>query len=115
MQDCIFCKIVKGEAPAKIELETDSIIAFASIAPAADTHILVVPKTHISTFIDLEEDHKDVFMQMTKAVQKIIEMKKISGAYKLVFNGGKYQSVKHIHWHVLGGDLENENQPIAKT
>lgn len=115
MKDCIFCKIASHESPAKIELETEGVIAFGSIAPAAETHILIVPKEHISTFGDLEEKHKSILMEMAKVAQKLIEMKKIEKGYKLVFNGGKYQSIKHIHWHLLGGKLEDENDVLNKT
>src|SRR5579859_7482406 len=103
MQNCIFCKITNHEAPASMELETDDIVAFPSISPAAAVHILIVPKAHIATFTDLEENHKDILMKMSKTAQKLIEMKKISSGYKLIFNGGRYQSVPHIHWHLLGG------------
>ncbi len=109
MADCIFCKIANHEAKGDVQFENDSVIAFSSIDPAAHVHVLIVPKVHIVTFMNLEDKHKDVFIEMAKAAQKIIEMKNITNAYKLVFNGGKYQSVQHIHWHLLGGNLENDN------
>ena len=115
MQDCIFCKIVKAVAPAKIELETKEVIAFDSITPVAEHHIIIIPKQHISSFTDLEENHKDVFIKMAKAAQQIITNRKITDGYKLIFNGGKYQSVKHIHWHLLGGKLEDEDDVLNKT
>lgn len=115
-KDCIFCKIAKHEAPGKIELENDDVIAFDSIDPVSEVHIIIIPKGHVSTFTDLEEDHKDLLMAMAKVAQKLIEMKKISGAYKLVFNGGKYQSVRHIHWHLIAGkELDNEEYVINRT
>lgn len=107
MSDCIFCKIANHEAPAKLELETDSVVAFPSISPASETHILIVPKEHIESFLDLEELHKETLMEMAKAAQKIIQEKNIAEGYKLIFNGGKYQSVPHIHWHLLAGNLED--------
>lgn len=108
MSDCIFCKIANHETPSKIELETDSVIAFPSISPAAEVHMLIVPKEHIETFLDLEELHKVTLMEMSKVAQKLIIAKNISNGYKLIFNGGKYQSVPHIHWHLLAGNLEND-------
>jgi len=113
--DCVFCEIGKHNASAKVEFENDSVIAFPSIEPAASTHIIIIPKEHVATFEDLEEKHKDILIEMAKAAQKIIEKKKISKAYKLVFNGGKYQSIPHIHWHLLGGNLENKENVINKT
>jgi len=115
MSDCIFCKIAQGKASAKIEQETGNVIAFPSNVPVAEHHILIIPKEHISSFTDLEENHKDIFMEMAKVAQKLIVDKKITDGYKLIFNGGKYQFVKHIHWHLLGGKLENEEDVLNKT
>ena len=115
MKDCIFCKIAKGEAKASVEAENDDVIAFKSNAPASEAHILIVPKRHITSFIDLEDEHKDLFMEMAKMVKDIIKKKKIAEGYKLVFNGGKYQSVKHLHWHLLGGELEDKYDVLNKT
>lgn len=103
------------ESPAKIAFETSSTIAFDSILPVAKHHVLIIPKEHISTFTDLEENHKDTFMEMAKTAQQVINDRKISNGYKLIFNGGKYQAVKHIHWHLLGGKLEDEDDVLNKT
>lgn len=114
MSDCIFCKIGAHEATANVEIETDNVIAFASIAPVAKIHILIIPKEHIATFTDLEQEHASVLMEMAKVAQALIEKKNISNKYKLIFNGGKYQSVKHIHWHLVGGDWnENEEKQVV--
>jgi histidine triad (HIT) family protein len=113
--DCIFCKIAEKEAPAKIEYENDAVVAFPSIEPVSDVHIIIIPRDHIFSFTDLEEYHKEVLMEMAKAAQKLIVEKKIAGGYKLVFNGGRYQSVKHIHWHLLGGKLKDEDSALNRT
>ncbi|SRR5258708_5981055 len=113
--NCIFCKIASHESESKIELENESIIAFNSISPAAEVHILIVPKKHIESFEDMAQDEMNVLPEMAKAAQKLIEMKNIQKGYKLVFNGGQYQSVKHMHWHLLGGKFEDENDAINKT
>lgn len=115
MSDCIFCKIGEHGVKASVQFENDFVIAFDSIAPAASTHIIIIPKEHISSFTGLEEHHKDVFMEMAKVAQKLIEMKKIEKGYKLVFNGGKYQSIPHIHWHLLAGKLEESDNVINRT
>ncbi|HWA51652.1 MAG TPA: HIT domain-containing protein [Patescibacteria group bacterium] len=115
MSDCIFCKIANHEAKSNIKFENDSVAVFASIEPATSTHLLIIPKIHITSFMDLEEKHKDVFMQMCKAAQKMITDKNLSGGYKLIFNGGKYQSVPHIHWHLLAGrELDHNNKAESK-
>lgn len=109
MTECIFCKITKKEAPAKVLAETSDVIAFESIRPVADHHVLIVPKKHINSFLDLEESHKDILIDMAKVAQEVIKKLGISGGYKLCFNGGKYQEVLHIHWHLLGGKLEDRD------
>jgi len=112
-KDCIFCKIVKGEAPAKIQYEDENIIAFDSIKPVSEVHILVVPKKHIESFIKL--NNYEVMVSMTKAVQQIIKSKNLTNAYRLVFNGGKFQAVSHLHWHILGGEFADEKQSLNQT
>ncbi len=112
-KDCIFCKIVKGEAPATIWYEDENIIAFDSIKPIAETHILVVPKKHIESFMEL--DNNDVLVFLAKAAQQIIKSKKLEDAYRLVFNGGKFQTVSHLHWHLLGGEFVGGKQALDQT
>jgi histidine triad (HIT) family protein len=106
MPDCIFCKIVKGEAPSSLELETENVMAFRSIDPAAEIHILIIPKKHIVAFTDIDQKDKEVFFEMLETAQRMVFEKKIDDGYKLIFNGGKHQAIKHLHWHLLGGDLE---------
>lgn len=111
MDDCIFCKIAKHEAPATIDLDNEDVIAFRSINPVADTHILIMPKKHMETFLDLEEV---VVSKMLKTAQELIKKNKIENAYKLVFNGGQYQEIAHVHWHLLGGELEDKKNILNK-
>lgn len=113
MSDCIFCKITDGEAPAEIEFENENVIAFNSIEPVSKVHVLVVPKKHIANFLEISADN--IVLEMTKVAQRIIDDKKIADGYKLVFNGGKYQAVPHLHWHVLGGALENKSDILNQT
>jgi histidine triad (HIT) family protein len=112
MDDCIFCKIVKGDLPSSGVMETINIKAFDNNNPVAEHHVLIIPKEHIASFTDLEENHKDTFMEMAEVAQEIIKDRKISDGYKLVFNGGKYQTIKHIHWHLLGGKF-NDTSDIS--
>ncbi|OGM05672.1 hypothetical protein A2125_00095 [Candidatus Woesebacteria bacterium GWB1_43_5] len=115
MDDCIFCKIAKGEALAKIRGSSKNAIAFDSIDPVSEHHILIIPKMHIESFLDLEKDHAEIFMEMAQVAQKVIDGKKIAGGYKLVINGGKYQAINHFHWHLLGGKPEDESDVLNKT
>lgn len=104
MEDCIFCKIVKGEITTEKVYEDNDVIAFKDIKPAATVHILLCPKKHIESFLRISNNF-DV-TPMVKAAQRIIGEKNIQEGYKLVINGGKYQEVPHLHWHLLGGDLK---------
>src|SRR5260221_425568 len=78
MTDCIFCKIANHKVPSKIEMETDSVVAFPSISPAAEIHMLIVPKEHVENFMDLEDLHKEVYQKanaLEKAEQEGEELK----------------------------------------
>lgn len=103
MKDCIFCKLIKGEIPRKFEYEDDKVVAFNSNKPVAEVHILIVPKNHKSTFMELGDEVLD----MAKAAQKIIKDKNLLGGYRLCFNGGKYLEVMHVHLHLMAGKIES--------
>jgi histidine triad (HIT) family protein len=103
MDNCIFCKIGKGELPCKFLYEDDEFVAFNSNAPVAETHIIIIPKKHISTFMELDSE----ILGMTKIAQKLIRDKKLEGAYRLCFNGGKYLEVMHVHLHLLAGKIDS--------
>lgn len=106
MDDCVFCKIVRNEIPASVELETNNLIAFKSADPAAQVHVLVVPKKHIEEFIKIGKGDYPLLAEMAKVVQTLIKKNGVAGAYKLIFNGGKFPGVRHLHWHVLGGKMK---------
>ena len=104
--DCVFCKIVKGEIPASVEQDADDVIAFKSIDLASDVHVLIVPKKHISSFESIDvQKHKTIISEMFEVAQALIKKNGIQNGHKLIFNGGQYQAIKHLHWHLLGGDL----------
>lgn len=108
MEDCIFCKIVRKEVPAEIVYEDDKVMAFKDIQPSAPVHLLFIPKKHISTFFDLEEDDKDVLGAIHLAVVKVAkEMGLEEQGFRLVSNckGDAGQLVFHLHFHLLGGRL----------
>lgn len=106
MTDCIFCKIVKGEIPSKKVAEDKDVIAFYDIDPSADTHILIVPKKHTPTFLDIGGADKDTISQMISVAQKLIKKKKLGRKYRISFNGGSLQIVRHLHMHLLAGELK---------
>lgn len=106
MADCIFCKIIKGELPSSKVYENDDIVVFKDINPAAPIHVLVVPKIHLESLEDLNQDNIDV---ITKIHTAILETTSILGinkdGYRVVVNCGKNggQTVPHLHYHILGG------------
>lgn len=106
MDECIFCKIIKGEIPSKKLYEDDKIIAFYDIKPEAPIHFLVVPKEHIESVNALNEENSDVIAHIFKIINKLVKEEKIADSgYRIINNCGKDggQTVKHLHFHVLGG------------
>ena len=104
--DCLFCKILAGEIPADIVFESDSVIGFRDISPQAPTHVLVIPRRHISTINDLEEGDRELVGELYLAAKQIASDEDLSEAgYRVVMNcnEGAGQSVFHIHLHLLGG------------
>lgn len=106
MTDCLFCKMVSGEiVPDKI-YEDDQVLAFRDINPQAPLHVLVIPKAHIATLNDLDDQHRSLVGHMVQAAARIAAQEGVDGSgYRTVINcnddGG--QTVFHIHLHLLGG------------
>ena len=102
-KDCIFCKVISGEIKSKFVFENDKVAAFIDVNPVADTHILIVPKKHIDSVATIGEEDGEDLVEMFKASKLLVGTNKL-GAYRLTFNGGKYQHVPHLHMHLLAGD-----------
>ena len=103
---CLFCRIVNGEIPAKKLFEDDQIVAFHDITPQAPTHVLVIPRNHIPSIDDMTDADADTVGQTILRASKIArELKLEVDGYRLVVNNGPGagQSVPHIHFHLLGG------------
>jgi histidine triad (HIT) family protein len=103
MENCVFCKIIKGDLPREVIYEDDKVFVFPSNQPVADIHWLVVPKKHVPTFMELDKEVLD----MTKVVQRLVKEKKLAEGYRLCFNGGKYVEVMHAHMHLLAGNIKS--------
>lgn len=104
MQDCLFCKIIKKVIPSNIIYETNSLVVFPDINPAADVHILIVPKQHIGGMNDLNEEHSELLTEIYSVVNKLVKENNLTDdLYRVVVNGGKAQHVPHLHFHLLGG------------
>lgn len=106
MNDCLFCKIIKGEIPSTKVYEDDEILAFRDIEPMAPVHILVIPKKHINSLADLELQDEALIGKINVVIAKIAKQEGISNSgFRVVTNSGEDggQTVKHLHFHLLGG------------
>lgn len=104
--DCIFCKIVEGSIPSKKVFENEHVVAFHDIQPAAPVHILIIPKKHIASMNDVQQEDWHLLGEVQRAAQHIAsELGIAESGYRLVNNCGKDsgQIVFHIHYHLLGG------------
>ena len=108
--DCIFCAIAKGDIPSKVAYEDDFVFAFYDIAPQAPVHILVIPKNHISSVDALDESCADVIARVMLAIPKVARSAGLENGYRVISNVGEdgCQSVKHMHFHILGGKRLSE-------
>ena len=106
MEDCVFCKIIRKEIPSKIVFEDEDIIAFEDIHPVAPVHILVIPKEHIESMLNIEEKHKPMIGKIHLVIAKIAAEKSIDETgFRVICNCGEDggQVVSHIHFHLIGG------------
>ncbi len=105
MADCIFCKIIDGSIPSNKAYEDDKIIAFHDLEPQAPVHVLVVPKEHICCADELDESNADVIAYIFTKIPQIAKSLGLENGYRIVNNCGDdgCQSIKHIHFHILGG------------
>jgi histidine triad (HIT) family protein len=104
--DCLFCKIINREIPGTIVYEDDRVLAFNDINPQAPTHVLLVPKRHISSLNDLGEQDDQIVGELVRRAAAIAAERGIApGGYRTVFNTNRDagQTVFHIHLHLLGG------------
>ena len=109
--DCLFCKIIAGEIPSGKVYEDEYVYAFRDIAPQTPTHILVVPKTHIASADEVDGANSIFVAKIFEAVPKIAAEAGLVGGYRVITNCGPdaCQSVKHLHFHVMGGRQLPEN------
>jgi len=100
---CLFCKIIKKEIPSNMILENDDFLAFHDINPKAPVHILVIPKVHVASFIDVTPEMMSGMTTFIQAVAKKVKIEK--SGYRVITNIGENggQEVQHLHFHVLGG------------
>jgi len=106
MQDCLFCKIIKGEIPSNKVYEDEDVLAFYDINPAAPIHILVIPKKHITSLAHLEKEDEVIVGKIYRVINEIAQEKGFKEkGYRVIVNCGKDggQEVMHLHFHILAG------------
>lgn len=103
--DCIFCKIAAGEIPSTKVYEDESVVAFNDLDPQAPVHVLIIPKEHIASAAEINEENSRVVAHIFEVAAKIAKEKGLDNGYRIVNNCGESagQSVKHLHFHLMGG------------
>lgn len=105
-EGCIFCRIVRGEAPATVVNRAEGLLAIEDINPRADVHLLVIPERHLETFRDVSLLGEDEAKRMLDFVADTARVAGLEDYRLMIFVGpGAGQTVYHLHWHVLGGRL----------
>lgn len=106
MEDCLFCKIAKGEIPSSKVYEDEEVLAFKDINPEAPIHLIIIPKKHITSLNELKEEDSKIISHIFMVIQKLTKDFEIAeSGYRVVNNCGEHggQSVLHMHFHLLGG------------
>ena len=106
MEDCIFCKILSGEIPAKLIHSDEDTAAFYDVNPQAPTHILIIPKQHIASSVATRGQNSDVWNKiLSRAVEIAHDLNLDKDGYRMVINTGEQggQTVPHLHLHLLAG------------
>jgi histidine triad (HIT) family protein len=104
-QDCIFCKIVRGEIPSRKVYEDDEILAFHDINPAAPVHFMIIPKKHIRSLADVEDEDRGVLGSIMVMAGRLASAQGSTDGFRTIINTGRVgrQDVGHLHVHIIGG------------
>ena len=105
MDDCLFCKIVRGEIPSRKIYEDADIFAFHDIHPAAPVHFMVIPKLHIASLAEVEDQHRVLLGKIMVLAPKLAKEQGCTDGFRTIINTGPGggQDVPHLHIHLLGG------------
>lgn len=108
--DCLFCSILKGDIPSTKVYEDEYVFAFRDISPQAPTHVLIIPKTHIPSADGIHAENSLYVSKIFEAIPKIAKEEGLANGYRVITNIGEdgCQSVKHLHFHLLGGKKLSE-------
>jgi len=104
-QDCIFCRIVRGEIPSNKVYEDDEILAFSDVNPVAPVHFMMIPKKHIASLGDVQADDRDVLGNMMVMAGRLAREQGSTDGFRTVVNTGRVgrQDIYHLHVHIIGG------------
>ncbi len=110
MTDCLFCKIIAGDIPSAKVYEDDAVYAFRDINPMAPTHILIVPKAHVASADGITAENSAAVARIFEVIPQIASAEGLTNGYRVITNCGEdgCQSVKHLHFHLLGGKKLSE-------
>ncbi len=105
MDDCLFCKIAAGQIPSTKVYEDETVYAFRDISPQTPTHILVIPRRHISSVDEITAETSSLVAAIFEKIPEIAAAEGLTGGYRVISNVGPdaCQSVRHLHFHILGG------------
>ena len=106
MEDCIFCKIIKGEIPSEKVYEDENVLAFRDIQPTAPIHILIIPKKHITNLMEIAPEDSALMGKIVEAMQKVAKQLGVDEkGFRIISNCGpdSGQEVMHLHFHLLAG------------
>lgn len=106
MNDCIFCKIAKGEIPSNKVYEDDKVLAFHDLNPAAKVHILIIPKEHIANALEINEENSSIVAHIFEVIAKLAKELGLEQGFRVVSNCNEFggQTVFHLHFHLIGGE-----------
>lgn len=105
--NCIFCKIVRGQIPSRKVFEDDDVLAFHDIEPVAPVHVLVIPKLHLATLADADSTHESLLGKMLLVAPRLARELGSTDGFRTIINTGRIggQEVYHLHLHIIGGPV----------
>ncbi len=106
-ENCLFCKIARGEIPSKKVYEDDELFAFHDIYPVAPVHFMLVPKLHVASLMEADDSHTALLGKMLVLAPVLAKQQGLNNGFRTVINTGRGggQEVFHLHIHVIGGGL----------
>ena len=109
--DCLFCKIAAGEIPSSKVYEDDMCLAFHDINPQTPVHILIIPKVHIASANEVDENNSQYVAHIFEMIPEVAKLAGLTNGYRVITNCGDdaCQTVKHLHFHIMGGRRLPEN------